>query len=235
MSCVAVRFPPVDSSLLPDECAHSSVLVVWGYLGWAIPCLMSSEAKISILALEWLGSLWEHFCCSSESNWNTCGEVQHKRWVEEQRERADNHTLRDTHTHTDRNISVVVRWKPILSSPGWDIKVTLGLMESRPKPVLHIVPGKVDTFGWNIFGSDGIQTTPRFWAPNRWGETQHPCMHPLSNCGAKIPSVYCEILGVTDDNRAVQLESLSTESRRLCVWMWRGWASRCHRTNELIY
>lgn len=43
--------------LLPNECIHSSVLVVWGYLGWALPCLMSSEAKISILASEWLGSL----------------------------------------------------------------------------------------------------------------------------------------------------------------------------------
>lgn len=43
--------------LLPNECIHSSVLVVWGYLGRALPCLMSSEAKISILASEWLGSL----------------------------------------------------------------------------------------------------------------------------------------------------------------------------------
>lgn len=68
ISCIAFCFRPPTAPWLPDESAHSSVLLVWGYLGRAIPCLMSSEAKISILALEWLGSLWEQLCCLNETN-----------------------------------------------------------------------------------------------------------------------------------------------------------------------
>lgn len=69
ISCIAFRFPPLTAPLLPNECNHSSVLVVWRYLGRAIPCLMSSEAKISILASEWLGSLWERLCVSERDQW----------------------------------------------------------------------------------------------------------------------------------------------------------------------
>lgn len=33
ISCIAFRFPPLTTPLLPNERTHSSVLVVWGYLG----------------------------------------------------------------------------------------------------------------------------------------------------------------------------------------------------------
>lgn len=44
----AFRFALFMALLFPSELIHSSVLVVWGYLGWPILCLMSSETKISI-------------------------------------------------------------------------------------------------------------------------------------------------------------------------------------------
>lgn len=44
----AFRFALLTALLFPTELIHSSVLVVWGYLGRPIPCLMSSETKISI-------------------------------------------------------------------------------------------------------------------------------------------------------------------------------------------
>lgn len=44
----AFRFALFMALLFPSELIHSSLLVVWGYLGWPILCLMSSETKISI-------------------------------------------------------------------------------------------------------------------------------------------------------------------------------------------
>lgn len=45
---IAFRFALFMALLFPSELIHSSLLVVWGYLGWPILCLMSSETKISI-------------------------------------------------------------------------------------------------------------------------------------------------------------------------------------------
>lgn len=44
----AFRFALLTALLFPSELILSSVLVVWGYLGRPILCLMSSETKISI-------------------------------------------------------------------------------------------------------------------------------------------------------------------------------------------
>lgn len=44
----AFRFAPLTALLFPSELILSSVLVVWGYLGRPILCLMSSETKISV-------------------------------------------------------------------------------------------------------------------------------------------------------------------------------------------
>lgn len=49
---IAFRFALFMALLFPSELIHSSLLVVWGYLGWPILCLMSSETKISILVTE---------------------------------------------------------------------------------------------------------------------------------------------------------------------------------------
>lgn len=43
---VAFRFAVFMALLFPSELIHSSMLVVWGYVGWPIFCLMSSETKI---------------------------------------------------------------------------------------------------------------------------------------------------------------------------------------------
>lgn len=59
ISCIAFRFAPLTVPPLPSALARCSMLVVWGYLGRLIPCLMSFETKSSILASEWLYSLWE--------------------------------------------------------------------------------------------------------------------------------------------------------------------------------
>lgn len=44
----AFRFALLAALLVPSELILSSVLIVWGYLGRPILCLMSSETKISI-------------------------------------------------------------------------------------------------------------------------------------------------------------------------------------------
>lgn len=43
---VAFRFALFMALLFPSKLIHSSMLVVWGYVGWPIFCLMSSETKI---------------------------------------------------------------------------------------------------------------------------------------------------------------------------------------------
>lgn len=44
----AFRFALLTALLFPSELILSSMLIVWGYLGRPILCLMSSETKISI-------------------------------------------------------------------------------------------------------------------------------------------------------------------------------------------
>lgn len=135
ISCIAFRFPLPTAPLLPDEHTHSSGLVVWGYLGRAIPCLMSSEAKISILALEWLGSLWVWLCCVNV-HLDFFGSIIYtlKLRGTTKREGRQTNIFRETVRGKNEYCISVVVWKTIFSSCGWGDFWVHGFPS---KPVLH--------------------------------------------------------------------------------------------------
>lgn len=104
ISCIAFRFAPLTVPLLPSELAHCSMLAVWGYLGRLIRCLMSFETKISILASEWLYSLWEQPGLAQWDQW----EVPFFIWYLQ----AHGNNKEGGHTN------ICLTGKPIFSSSG---------------------------------------------------------------------------------------------------------------------
>ena len=173
-------FPPaLTDPLLPFKQTHSSALVVWGCLGRAIPCLMSSEAKISVLASEWLASLWAllpernqwvlfFFLVAAFPPWSS---------KEQRRERARKQIYpeRQWGGWNEHCISVVM-CKPIFSSSGWGDFWVHGFPTS--KSALH-----TSWKSWHFGGEESLMAKKNL-----------TCMRSLSKHEAKPLSSYCKLV-----------------------------------------
>lgn len=204
-----LRFlPALTDPLLLFKRTHSSALVVWGYLGRAIPCLMSSEAKISVLASEWLASLWA--LLPERNQWEVLLVFFLFWWqrfhLEAQRSSKEKghenkYIQRDSRggeMNTVSLLSCANQFSPLL------VEVISGFIDSPLQNLLWILPEKVDAHFPSMKQSRCQHTVNLFCPCHSW-------------------------------QLAHRLDSHSAERHRLGVWLWRGWASRCHRTNELIY
>lgn len=184
-----LRFPPaLTDPLLPFKPTHSSALVVRGYLGRAIPCLMSSEAKISVLASEWLASLWA--LLPERNQWEVLFFFFLLFWWQrfhleaqrssEEKGHENKYIQRDSRgeeMNTVPLLSCANQFSPLLA------EVTSGFMDSPLQNLLCILPDKVDTSE----GKESLMARKR--------KTQNLTrMRSLSAHEAKPLSSYCKLV-----------------------------------------
>lgn len=227
-----LRFPPaLTDPLLPFKPTHSSALVVWGYLGRAIPCLMSSEAKISVLASEWLASLWA--LLPERNQWEVLffffffffgGSVSTLKLKGAAKRKG-------TKTNISRETVGGKKWTLYLCCHVQ----TNFLLFWRRWLLGSWIPHFKICFAYFLTKLTLRRGKKVWWQEKRKHKISHACAHSprmkQSRCRHTV-NLFCPSHSW---HLALRLDSHSAERHRLGVWLWRGWASRCHRTNELIY